>query len=153
MRTATAGGVLHVSPEVVEALRHDGVPKGDALGVARLAGIMGAKRTPDLVPLCHPLQLSGVTVDLDVRDYGVEIIATVRTTGRTGAEMEALTAVAIAGLALHDMVKALDPEAELTGVRLLAKTGGASGDWRRGQGRRLAGEGTEGPQPQDGGQS
>jgi cyclic pyranopterin phosphate synthase len=135
VRTATAGGVLRVSPEVVEALRHGGMPKGDALGVARVAGIMGAKRTPDLVPLCHPLELSGVTVDLDVRDHGVEIVATVRTTGRTGAEMEALTAVAIAGLALHDMVKALDPEAELTGVRVLAKTGGASGDWRRGQDR------------------
>jgi cyclic pyranopterin phosphate synthase len=107
------------------------VPKGDALGVARIAGIMGAKRTPDLVPLCHPIALSGVTVDLDVRDDAVEITARVRTADRTGVEMEALTAVAIAGLALHDMVKAVDPAAMLTDVRLVEKTGGRSGVWTR----------------------
>ena len=130
-RTATAGGRLLVSPTVVELLRGDGVPKGDALGTARIAGIMGAKRTSELVPLCHPLALSGVTVDLAVRDDAVEITATVRTTDRTGVEMEALTAVAVAGLTLHDMVKAVDPTAELTGVRLLAKSGGRRGDWTR----------------------
>jgi cyclic pyranopterin monophosphate synthase len=130
-RVATAGGRLVVSPAVVELLRGVGVPKGDALGTARIAGIMGAKRTADLVPLCHPLPLSGVTVDLSVADDAVEIVATVRTTGRTGVEMEALTAVAVAGLTLHDMVKAVDPAAELTCVRLLAKSGGRSGDWRR----------------------
>jgi len=130
-RVATAGGRLLVSPAVVELLRGSGMPKGDALGAARIAGIMGAKRTSDLVPLCHPLPISGVTVDLTVADEGVEIVATVRTTGRTGVEMEALTAVAVAGLTLHDMVKAVDPAAELTGVRLLAKSGGRSGDWRR----------------------
>ncbi|WP_238430343.1 cyclic pyranopterin monophosphate synthase MoaC [Frankia nepalensis] len=131
VRTATAGGRLLVSPAVVELLRGEGVPKGDALGTARIAGIMGAKRTSELVPLCHPLALSGVTVDLTVRDDAVEIVATVKTTDRTGVEMEALTAVAVAGLTLHDMVKAVDPAAELTGVRLLAKSGGRRGDWRR----------------------
>jgi cyclic pyranopterin phosphate synthase len=131
VRTATAAGFLRVAPAVVEALRGGGVPKGDAFAVARVAGIMAAKRTPDLIPLCHPLALSAVDVDLDVADAGVKITATVRTTGPTGVEMEALTAVAVAGLALHDMVKALDPAAELSDVRLLAKTGGSSGDWRR----------------------
>jgi cyclic pyranopterin monophosphate synthase len=130
-RTATAAGSLRVSPPVVAALRAGGVAKGDALGVARVAGIMGAKRTPDLVPLCHPIPLSGVTVDLQVLDDRVEITATTRTTDRTGVEMEALTAVAIAGLALHDMVKALDPAAVLTDVRVVAKSGGRSGDWVR----------------------
>jgi cyclic pyranopterin phosphate synthase len=130
-RTATATGRMLVSPAVVALLRGEGVPKGDALGVARVAGIMGAKRTSELVPLCHPLALSGVTVDLTVADDAVEILATVRTTDRTGVEMEALTAVAVAGLTLHDMVKAVDPAAELTGVKVLTKTGGRSGDWRR----------------------
>jgi cyclic pyranopterin phosphate synthase len=129
-RTATATGCLRVAPRVVELLRGEGMPKGDALGVARVAGIMGAKRTGDLVPLCHPIALSGVAVDLDVRDHGVQITATARTTDRTGVEMEALTAVAVAGLALHDMVKAVDPAAELTGVRVVEKTGGRSGTWR-----------------------
>lgn len=130
-RTATARGRLRVSPQVVALLRGEGVPKGDALGVARVAGIMGAKRTPDLVPLCHPIALSGVTVDLEVTDAAVEIAATARTSDRTGVEMEALTAVAVAGLALHDMVKAVDPEAVLSDVRVVEKTGGRSGDWRR----------------------
>ncbi|WP_165758314.1 MULTISPECIES: cyclic pyranopterin monophosphate synthase MoaC [Frankia] len=129
VRTATATGMLRVVPEVVALLRGQGLPKGDALAVARVAGIMGAKRTPDLVPLCHPIAISGVTVELDVRDDGVVIMATVRTADRTGVEMEALTAVAVAGLTLHDMVKAVDPAAELTGVRVIAKTGGRSGDW------------------------
>jgi cyclic pyranopterin monophosphate synthase len=130
-RTATAAGRVLVSPQVVELLRGDGVPKGDALGVARVAGIMGAKRTPDLVPLCHPLAISGVTVDLDVADDAVEITATVRTTDRTGVEMEALTAVAVAALTVVDMVKAVDKAAAITDVRVLAKGGGRSGDWRR----------------------
>lgn len=132
-REAVAAGRVVVSAEVVALLRGAGVPKGDALAVARIAGIMGAKRTPDLVPLCHPIALSGVTVDLEVHDDRVEIVATTRTTDRTGVEMEALTAVTVAGLALHDMVKAVDPEAVLAEVRLLAKTGGRSGDWKRGE--------------------
>ena len=130
-RTATASGKVLVSAEVVELLRGDGVPKGDALGVARVAGIMAAKRTPDLVPLCHPLAISGVTVDLEVADDAVEITATVRTTDRTGVEMEALTAVAVAGLTVIDMVKAVDKRAVITDIRLLAKSGGASGDFVR----------------------
>jgi cyclic pyranopterin phosphate synthase len=130
-RTATATGLVAVSAEVVALLRGAGVPKGDALAVARVAGIMAAKRTPDLVPLCHPIAISGVTVDLEVTDEGVEVCATVRTTDRTGVEMEALTAVAVAGLTLVDMVKAVDPAATITGVRVLEKTGGSSGDWRR----------------------
>jgi cyclic pyranopterin phosphate synthase len=130
-RTATAAGRVLVSAQVVELLRGEGVPKGDALGVARIAGIMAAKRTPDLVPLCHPLAISGVTVDLEVVDDAVEVTATVRTTDRTGVEMEALTAVSVAALTVIDMVKAVDRAATITDVRVLAKAGGRSGDWRR----------------------
>ena len=130
-RSATASGKVLVSAAVVELLRGDGVPKGDALGVARVAGIMGAKRTPDLVPLCHPLAIAGVTVDLVVEDDGVAITATVRTTDRTGVEMEALTAVSVAGLTVIDMVKAVDKAAVITDVRVEEKTGGKSGTYRR----------------------
>jgi cyclic pyranopterin monophosphate synthase len=128
-RVAVAAGRVLVSPTVVALLRGEGVPKGDALGVARVAGIMGAKRTPDLVPLCHPLAISGVTVDLSVDDDAVEITATVRTTDRTGVEMEALTAVSVAALTVVDMVKAVDKAATITDVRVLSKSGGKSGDW------------------------
>ena len=107
-RTATAAGRFVTTPEVIDLLRRDGLPKGDALAVARIAGIAGAKRTPDLVPLCHPVALHGVTVDLELADDGVEITATTRTADRTGVEMEALTSVVVAGLALYDMVKAVD---------------------------------------------
>ena len=130
-RQAVATGRVLVSADVVALLRGEGVPKGDALGVARVAGIMAAKRTPDLVPLCHPLAISGVTVDLVVADDAVEITATVRTTDRTGVEMEALTAVAVAGLTVIDMVKAVDKRAVITDIRVLAKSGGASGDFVR----------------------
>jgi cyclic pyranopterin monophosphate synthase len=130
-REATATGTVLVSAEVVRLLRGEGVPKGDALGVARVAGIMAAKRTPDLVPLCHPLAISGVTVDLEVLDEGVAITATVRTTDRTGVEMEALTAVSVAALALFDMVKAVDKGAVISDVRVERKTGGKSGPWER----------------------
>ena len=130
-RSATASGKVLVSPAVVELLRGDGVPKGDALGVARVAGIMAAKRTPDLVPLCHPLAISGVTVDLEVEDDGVAITASVRTTDRTGVEMEALTAVSVAALTVVDMVKAVDKAAVITDVRVEEKTGGKSGTYRR----------------------
>lgn len=130
-RTAVASGRVLVSGEVVELLRGEGVPKGDALAVARIAGIMGAKRTPDLVPLCHPLSISGVTVDLHVADDAVEITATVRTADRTGVEMEALTAVSVAALTVVDMVKAVDKGAVITDVRVESKTGGKSGEWRR----------------------
>jgi cyclic pyranopterin phosphate synthase len=130
-RSATASGRVLVSAEVVALLRGEGVPKGDALAVARLAGIMGAKRTPDLVPLCHPLAISGVTVDLAVADDAVEISATVRTTDRTGVEMEALTAVSVAALTVVDMVKAVDKRAVITDVLVEAKSGGRSGEFRR----------------------
>jgi cyclic pyranopterin phosphate synthase len=130
-RSATASGRVLVSAEVVALLRGEGVPKGDALAVARVAGIMAAKRTPDLVPLCHPLAISGVTVDLAIADDAVEITATVRTTDRTGVEMEALTAVSVAGLTVIDMVKAVDKAAVITDVRVEAKSGGRSGEWRR----------------------
>ena len=130
-RRAVATGRVVLAQRVVELLRGDGVPKGDALGVARVAGIMAAKRTPDLVPLCHPLAISGVTVDLEVVDDGVELRATVRTTDRTGVEMEALTAVSVAALTVVDMVKAVDKAAVITDVRVEAKTGGKSGDWHR----------------------
>lgn len=130
-RTATATGRVDLSPEVVALLRGQGVPKGDALAVARIAGIMGAKRTPDLVPLCHPISLSGVTVDLVVDDAGVAVSATARTTDRTGVEMEALTAVSVACLTLVDMTKAVDPRAVIGAVQVEAKTGGKTGDWTR----------------------
>ncbi|ALX05442.1 molybdenum cofactor biosynthesis protein MoaC [Aeromicrobium erythreum] len=128
-RTATARGRVEVSAEVVALLRGEGVPKGDALGVARVAGIMGAKRTPDLVPLCHPIAISGVEVDLHVADDAVEITASVRTTDRTGVEMEALTSVTVAALTVVDMVKAVDKRARITDVEVVAKAGGRSGDW------------------------
>ncbi|MGD9958123.1 cyclic pyranopterin monophosphate synthase MoaC [Nocardioides sp.] len=130
-RTAVATGRVLVSAQVIELLRGAGVPKGDALAVARVAGIMGAKQTPALIPLCHPLALSGVTVDLVVADEAVEITATVRTTDRTGVEMEALTAVSVAALTVVDMVKAVDKAAVITDIRVETKTGGTSGDWSR----------------------
>ncbi|WP_063746851.1 cyclic pyranopterin monophosphate synthase MoaC [Catenuloplanes japonicus] len=130
-RTAVAAGVLRTTPEVVTLLRRDGLPKGDALATARIAGIMGAKRTPDLIPLCHPIALTGVVLDLTPGESTVEITATVRTNDRTGVEMEALTAVTVAGLTLVDMVKAVDPAAVISDVRVLTKTGGKTGDWQR----------------------
>ncbi len=130
-REAVAAGRVLVSPEVVALLRGAGVPKGDTLAVARLAGIMGAKQTPALIPLCHPLAISSATVDLEVADDAVEIVATVRTTDRTGVEMEALTAVAVAGLTVVDMVKAVDKRAVISDVRILSKSGGKSGDFAR----------------------
>lgn len=130
-RTATASGRVLVAPEVIELLRGEGVPKGDALAVARIAGIMGAKKTPDLIPLCHPLAVSGVKVELSVADEAVEITATVKTTDRTGVEMEALTAVAVAGLTVVDMIKAVDKRAVITDIRVETKTGGKSGNFQR----------------------
>jgi cyclic pyranopterin phosphate synthase len=130
-RRAVAAGRVTTTTEVMALLRGEGVPKGDALGVARLAGIMAAKRTPDLVPLCHPIAIHGVTVDLTLAGSAVEIVAEVRTADRTGVEMEALTAVAVAGLALIDMIKAVDPAATVEAVRVLRKEGGKTGEWVR----------------------
>ena len=130
-REAVASGRLTVHERVVELLREGALPKGDALAVARIAGIQGAKRTSELIPLCHPIGIAGVTVDLEVQDTAVLIRARVKTADRTGVEMEALTAVAVAGLALIDMVKAVDPAAVLGEIMVESKTGGMSGDWRR----------------------
>jgi cyclic pyranopterin phosphate synthase len=137
VRLAVATGALRTTAEVLELLRRDGLPKGDALATARIAGIMGAKRTPDLVPLCHPVALTAVTVELELAGPdepggpAVLITATTKTTDRTGVEMEALTAVAVTGLTLHDMVKAVDPAAVLDGVRVERKDGGKTVTWTR----------------------
>ncbi|MFI5080477.1 MAG: cyclic pyranopterin monophosphate synthase MoaC [Streptosporangiales bacterium] len=131
VREARASGRVLLSADAIAALRAGQVPKGDALAVARIAGIQAAKRTPDLVPLCHPIAIHAVTVDLQVGDGAVEIAATVRTADRTGVEMEALTSVTVAALALIDMVKAIDPAAVITDVRVEEKTGGKTGPWRR----------------------
>jgi len=130
-RQARASGRVRLSPAAVAALRAGTVPKGDALAVARIAGIQGAKKTPDLVPLCHPIALHGVSVELAVTDDGVEISAVTRTADRTGVEMEALTSVTVAALALVDMVKAVDPAAVITDIRVEEKLGGKTGTWRR----------------------
>jgi cyclic pyranopterin phosphate synthase len=131
VRTARATGRVLLSATAIAALRAGEVPKGDALAVARIAGIQGAKRTPELIPLCHPIGLHAVAVDLTVADDGVAIEATVRTADRTGVEMEALTAVSVAALALIDMIKAVDPAAVISDVRVEEKAGGKSGPWRR----------------------
>ncbi len=131
VREATASGVFRTTAGVIALLRSDGLPKGDALAVARIAGIAAAKRTPDLIPLCHPVAIHGVTVDLSLGEDSVAITATVRTADRTGVEMEALTCVTTAGLALYDMVKAVDRGAVLGAIRLDHKAGGRRGEWQR----------------------
>ncbi len=131
VRAATAAGLVRCAPHVVAALRDGTVPKGDVLAVARIAGIQAAKRTPELLPLAHVIGVHGASVDLHITDEGVEITATVRTADRTGVEMEALTAVAVAALAVVDMVKGMDKATAIESVRLIAKTGGRSGDWAR----------------------
>ncbi|HJQ01153.1 MAG TPA: cyclic pyranopterin monophosphate synthase MoaC [Jatrophihabitans sp.] len=132
VREAVASGRFHTTAEVIALLRADGLPKGDALAIARIAGIAAAKRTPELIPLCHPVAIHGVTLDLELGDDFVGITAVVRTADRTGVEMEALTCVVTAGLALYDMVKAVDRGAVLGEIRLEHKTGGRRGEWRRG---------------------
>ncbi|WP_424447746.1 cyclic pyranopterin monophosphate synthase MoaC [Microbacterium arborescens] len=131
VRAATARGLVRCGAEVVSALRDGTVPKGDVLAVARIAGIQAAKRTPELLPLAHVIGVHGVVVDLEITDDGVEIEATARTADRTGVEMEALTSVAVAALAVVDMVKGLDKSTSIENVRITAKSGGRSGDWRR----------------------
>ncbi|WP_178945478.1 cyclic pyranopterin monophosphate synthase MoaC [Kocuria sp. TGY1127_2] len=128
-REATAVGTVRTRPDVVGLMYAADLPKGDALPVARIAGIMGAKKTPDLIPLCHPLPLGKITVDFDRLEGGVRIKARVKTRGVTGVEMEALTAVSTAALALYDMIKAVDKHATITDMRVLAKSGGKSGSW------------------------
>lgn len=132
VRSATAVATVKTSPEVVEALRTGTVPKGDVLAVARVAGIAAAKKTPELLPLAHIIGVHGCTVDLEIADDGVDITATVRTADRTGVEMEALTSVTVAALAIVDMVKGVDRSAEIVSAKITAKSGGRSGDWTRG---------------------
>ena len=131
VRSATAEGRVDCAPSLVAALREGTTPKGDVLAVARVAGIAAAKRTPELLPLAHVIGVHGVVVDLTIDDGGVAITATARTADRTGVEMEALTAVSVAALNVVDMVKGLDRSVEITGIRLLAKSGGRSGEWHR----------------------
>jgi cyclic pyranopterin phosphate synthase len=131
VRSATARGFVRCAPDVVAALRDGTVPKGDVLAVARIAGISAAKRTPELLPLAHVIGVHGAAVELTVTDQGVEIEAVVRTADRTGVEMEALTAVSVAALAIVDMVKGMDKSTSIADVRLIAKTGGKSGAWAR----------------------
>ncbi|MBM9433970.1 cyclic pyranopterin monophosphate synthase MoaC [Flaviflexus equikiangi] len=131
VREATAVGTVTCSPDVIAALRDGTVPKGDVLAVARIAGIAGAKRVPDLLPLAHPIALHAATVDLSIEDHGVDISVTVRTADITGVEMEALTGVTIAALAIVDMIKGVDRSAEITSCRIIAKSGGRSGTWTR----------------------
>lgn len=128
-RTAVATGTLRTRPDVIEMIFNADLPKGDALPVARVAGIMGAKKTPEIIPLCHPLPLGKITVDFERTEDSVIINASVKTRGVTGVEMEALTAVTTAALTVYDMIKAVDKHAEITDVKVLAKSGGKSGDW------------------------
>ncbi|WAP51028.1 cyclic pyranopterin monophosphate synthase MoaC [Arthrobacter sp. ATA002] len=128
-RTATARARLRTTADVLKLLSEGGLPKGDALAVARIAGIMGAKQTSTLIPLCHPLPLTKVTVDFDAGDSDVVILATVKTKALTGVEMEALTAATVAALTLYDMIKAVDKHASITDIQVLAKAGGKGGDW------------------------
>ena len=130
-REAIAAGRIDMSDEAARAIAEGLVKKGDVLAVARVAGIMAAKKTADLIPLCHPIALSAVTVDFTLDDHGVTVEATARTAGQTGVEMEALTAASVALLSIYDMAKALDKAMVILDVRLIAKTGGKSGDWRR----------------------
>jgi len=129
-REAIAEGRISMSAEALSAIRDGTAKKGDVLAVARVGGIMAAKKTSDLIPLCHPIALTSVTVDFDFEDNGIRVTATARTAGQTGVEMEALTAASVALLTLYDMAKALDKGMVMSGIRLLAKSGGRSGDWR-----------------------
>jgi len=131
VRSATARGRVTVAPETIAALRDGSTPKGDVIAVARIAGIQGAKKCADLLPLAHIIGVHGAVVDLDITDEAVEISATIRTADRTGVEMEALTAVTVAGLAVVDMVKGIDRSAAMTDMRIVAKEGGRSGSWTR----------------------
>jgi cyclic pyranopterin phosphate synthase len=130
-RTAVAAGTLSTRADVIELIATGGLPKGDALATARVAGILAAKRTSDLIPLCHQLALTGVDVEFEVGSTDIGITATVRTTDRTGVEMEALTAVSVAALTLYDMLKAVDPAARIEGIQVVRKEGGKTGPWSR----------------------
>jgi cyclic pyranopterin phosphate synthase len=130
-REAVASGFVRMAPSTREAITEGRLQKGDALETARIAGIMAAKKTSDLIPLCHPISVGAVDVAFDERDDGIGIVASVRTNERTGVEMEALTAVSVAALTIYDMVKGVERGVEVTDVRLLRKSGGRSGEWQR----------------------
>ena len=130
-RSATASGKVKLSSEVLNAIANNQTPKGDVLATARIAGIMGAKKTSELIPLCHPIAIHKVEVELKIESDGVAITSKVKTNDRTGVEMEALTAVSVAGLTLIDMIKALDPSASITNIQVESKSGGKNGDWQR----------------------
>ncbi|WP_283202125.1 cyclic pyranopterin monophosphate synthase MoaC [Brevibacterium sp. 2SA] len=130
-RRAVATATITTTPEVISLIAEAGLPKGDALPVARIAAVMGAKRTSDLIPLCHPLPLTGVDVDFTLTDSAVTVTAAVKTVSVTGVEMEALTAVSVAALTIFDMIKAVDNRAVIGDIKVLEKTGGKSGDWSR----------------------
>lgn len=132
VRTATARAFVSMSEKVALAVGKGDLAKGDALGVARIAGVMAAKKTPDLIPLCHPIALSDIDVDVELSEGGVEVVARVRTTGRTGVEMEALVAASVAALTVYDMCKSLDKGIRIEAVELLSKSGGKTGKWERG---------------------
>lgn len=130
-RRATAAGRVHTTADVVELITSGGLSKGDVLATARIAAILAAKRTSELIPLCHQISLTGVDVDFETDCGAIEITATARTTDRTGVEMEALTAVSVAALTVYDMIKAVDPAARIDGIRLVGKEGGTTGTWTR----------------------
>lgn len=130
-RVAATSGKVLLAPAIIEMLRDRTVPKGDVIAAARIAGIMGAKKTSELIPLCHPIAIHGVTLDFEITDTGVDIFCEVKTADRTGVEMEALTAVSVAGLTIVDMVKSLDPNAAITNIKLQSKSGGRNGIWVR----------------------
>ena len=131
VRIASASGRVLTSKEVLKAITDGNNPKGDVLATARIAGIMAAKKTSDLIPLCHPIAIHKVEIELNIVEDGISILATVKTSDRTGVEMEALTAVSVAGLTLIDMIKAADPRAAITNIQVESKSGGKSGDWKR----------------------
>ena len=128
-RSATAMATVHTTPEVIALVAAGGLPKGDALATARIAGILAAKRTSELIPLCHQLALTGIDIDFAIGASAIDLTATARTTDRSGVEMEALTAVTLAALTVYDMIKAVDPAAHLDGIRVLRKDGGKTGVW------------------------
>ena len=131
-RKSTASGFVKLKKETIKTIRSNKLPKGDILSIARIAGIMAAKKTSEIIPLCHPIALSSVTIDLNIADKGIEVITIVSNQGKTGVEMEALTATSICCLTIYDMIKSLDRSAEISSIKLISKSGGKSGNWKRG---------------------
>ncbi len=130
-RKSTASGFVKLKKETIKTIRSNKLPKGDILSIARIAGIMAAKKTSEIIPLCHPIALSSVTIDLNITDKGIEVITNVSNQGKTGVEMEALTATSVCCLTIYDMTKSLDRSAEISSIKLISKSGGKSGNWKR----------------------